>query len=227
MTKICYPSGSRGKFPSLASFFRYFDHEDRVLSCYALASLVQCNKPYRDHLRSYGMDSLIERLCKEAPQLNDKPIMIDCLREWFESSPIADYDIQCYGINDKVTILGRTFEGLRDVVIHTEMMGWESYSSGLILIMPHSYNAYEDVRIGELYSYYPSFDSSDVEDSRTYRNYIFRNSRITEEDMIQALSTPHAFNFSMIHEQISEENLPILYYSGSGRYMILASSREK
>ena len=69
MTKICYPYYGRGKFTSLASPFKFIaEDEIRYISPYSLICIVQYNVPYRDHLRSYGIDSLVERLYKEAPQ---------------------------------------------------------------------------------------------------------------------------------------------------------------
>ena len=44
--------------------------------------------------------------------------------------------------------------------------------------------------------------------------------------MKEAFRTFHGFNYCMVHENIPEENLPILYYKGDGKYMLLATKRE-
>lgn len=83
----------------------------------------------------------------------------------------------------------------------------------------------EIVHISHFYESYPVFDSYDLGDDRIYQNYIFRPAPITEANMKDAFCTFHGFNFSMVHENISEENLPILYYRGDGKYMLLATAK--
>ena len=41
--------------------------------------------------------------------------------------------------------------------------------------------------------------------------------------METAFAIYHKGNFCVTHENIPEEELPILYYSGDGQYMLLAS----
>ena len=83
----------------------------------------------------------------------------------------------------------------------------------------------EIVHIGHFYESYPVFDSYDLADDRTYQNYIFCATPITENDMKDAFKNFHGFNFSMVHENMPEENLPILYYRGDGKYMLLATAK--
>ena len=85
--------------------------------------------------------------------------------------------------------------------------------------------SYSDIHIGELYENYPIFDSYDLGDDRTYQNYIFRKNEITKQDMETAFTVYYKGNFCMVHEQIPEDLLPILYYSGEGKYMLLASAK--
>ncbi len=227
MTKICYPCYGRGKFASLESLFKYVaEDEMRYISPYSLINIVQCNIPYRDHLRSYGIDSLVERLYKEAPQLKDKPMMIQLLREWAEDEPIADYDIQYLHVNDKITILGHTFNGLREISLSAELWGCD-YGRGVDCTRVTPAFCNEKVHVADIYKGYPSFDCTDVGDHRAYHNYIFRDHPISEKDVERVMHTPHGFNFCMMHEHICEDQLPILYYSGSGKYMVLASKKSE
>lgn len=81
------------------------------------------NTCYRNHLRRHGVEDLIVRLSEEAPQLKDESALLHRLREWAAEERLADYDIQCYNIRDKVTILGHTFNGLKDIQEHIELYG--------------------------------------------------------------------------------------------------------
>lgn len=225
MTKICYPFYGRGKFASLASLFKFIaEDEMRYISPYSLISIVQYNAPYRDHLRSYGIYSLVERLYKEAPQLKERQVMIELLMEWAHEEHIADYDIQYFHIRDKITILGHTFNGLRDISLSAELWGCD-YGRGVdcTRVIPAFCN--EKVHVADIYKGYPQFDNTDVGDHRAYHNYIFRNHTISEEDIERVMRTPHGFNFCMMHEHICEDQLPILYYSGVGKYMLLATKK--
>ncbi len=227
MTKICYPFYGRGKFASLASLFKFIaEDEMRYISPYSLISIVQYNIPYRDHLRSYGVDSLVERLYKEAPQLKDRSVMITLLREWAQEEHIADYDIQYFHIRDKITILGHTFNGLHDISLSTELCGYD-YGRGVECTRVTPTFCNEKVRVADIYKGYPQLDSTDVGDHRAYHNYLFRNHPISEGDIEQVMHTPHGFNFCMTHEHICENQLPILYYSGSGKYMLLATNNSE
>jgi hypothetical protein len=111
---------------------------------------------------------------------------------------------------------------LKDIREHIELYGREGFD-GLHCWSPTEVEPYEDIHIGHFYESYPVFDSYDLGDDRTYQNYIFQNSPITENDMKNAFGVSHRANFCMAHENIPEEKLPILYYSGDGQYMLLAS----
>lgn len=223
MAKICFPHYKKGEFASLADALKFLNRETYSISRYVLCEIVQYNICYRNHLRNFGVEDLIVRLIKEAPQLKEEEVLLHYLREWASEEKLADYDIQCYNIKDKVTILGHTFNGLKDIQEHVEFYGLNEYRS-LHYWAPAEVKPYKDVHVGHLFENYPIFDSSDLCDDRTYQNYIFRTAPITEEDMIEAFHTFHGFNFCMVHENIPEERLPILYYRGDGKYMLLATA---
>lgn len=193
---------------------------------YVLSEIVQYNICYRDYLRCYGIEKLIEKLIEEAPQLKEKKVMLHYLREWAKVEKLADYDIQCYNINDKVTILGHTFNGLKDIKEHVELYGHVVHNKLYSCWSDIEVDAYDDVHIGHFYDNYPIFDSSDLCDNRTYQNYIFRSKNLSESDMKEAFLISHGFNFCMVHENIPENQLPILYYRGEGEYMLLAIPKE-
>ena len=226
MKKICFPHYLKGEFASLAEALKFLtkSKDTSFLSCYMLCEIVQYNVCYRDHLRQYGIEDLIERLIEEAPLLNENKMLLDYLRDWASTEKLADYDIQCYNIKDRVTILGHTFNGLKDICGHAELFGFDGYNE-LHCFAPNEIEQYDDVHVGQIYENYPVFDISDYSDNRTYQNYIFRTAPITENDMNEAFETFHGFNFCMVHEGIPEEMLPILYYGGDGKYMLLATAK--
>ena len=129
------------------------------------------------------------------------------MREWAAEEKLSDYDIQCYNIKDKISILGHTFNGLKDIREHIELYGREGFD-GLHCWSPTEVEPYKDVHIGHFYENYPIFDSYDLGDDRTYQNYIFRNTPITENDMKNAFGVSHRANFCMVHENIPEEKIP-------------------
>lgn len=227
MAKICFPHYKNGDFASLSDALKFLERETYSISRYALCEIVQYNTCYRNHLRRYGVEDLIMRLIEEAPKLKEEKVLLHRLREWVNEEKLANYDIQCYNIKDKVTILGHTFNGLKDIVNHVEMSGCEGYD-GLHCWSKSEPNVYDDVHIGKIYDSYPIFDSSDLSDNRTYQNYIFSHEPITQEDMNSVYNrTSHASNFCMVNEDIKDEViLPILYYEGDGKYMLLATAKE-
>ena len=112
MAKICFPHYKKGEFASLADALKYLNRETYSISRYALCEIVQYNTCYRNHLRHRGVEDLIIRLTEEAPQLKEEKVLLHRLREWAAKEQIADYDIQCYNIKDKVTVLGHTFNSV-------------------------------------------------------------------------------------------------------------------
>lgn len=227
MAKICFPTYGCGSFNSLSDAYMYYKKRECGRFSYVIDDIVRYNVCYRDYLREYGMEALIERLLKEAPGLNDDAEVVEQLRRWWENNGcrIADYDVRCYNVRDKVTILGHSFNGLKDIMKHCEMTCREGMSDTIDCSL-RDCEVLEGVHIGEFYMPYPIFDSSDWGDNRSYRNYIFRRNAIDEADMRAALAVSHNMNFCMVHEDIPHELLPILYYCGDGDYMLLATSRD-
>lgn len=226
MAKIYFPHHKQGEFDSLKEAVQELKKMEYGWSWFTLSEIVQYNICYRDHLREFGIKSLTDRLIEEAAELKNDKAVLNYLYEWWEREKhIATYDIQCYNIKDAITVLGHTFHGIEDVIAHRGIIGKEFYS-GFECFAPEKINEYSDIHIGEIYQNYPIFDSYDLCDDRTYQNYIFRRNPITEADMQEVFKTSCRSNFCMVHENIPEERLPILYYSGDGKYMLLATSKK-
>ena len=224
MAKICFPQHSQGEFSSLNEAFRYLRKREYGWSWFTLTEIVKYNIFYRDYLREHGIDSLIKKIIEEVSELSEDKKALNHLREWATKEKVAIYDIQCYNIKDKITVLGHTFDGLEDVIKHRELIGKE-FIRCFDCFSPQNINVYSDIHIGELYENYPIFDSYDLGDDRTYQNYIFRKDKISRQDMETAFAVYHKGNFCMVHEQIPINLLPLLYYNGDGNYMLLATKK--
>ena len=223
MANICFPHYRRGDFDSLHEAYSYL-REENCWSRYNLFDIVRFNVCYRDHFRKYGFLALMAMILEDECLLTKEREVIDCLCKSASNWHIANYDIQCYNIKDKITVLGHTFDGLEDIIAHREVVG-KQYYSGFECFVPSNIAPYDDIHIGEIYDSYPTFDSYDSADNRTYQNFIFRKKEISALDMKSAYDIPHISNFCKVHENIPEEMLPILYYSGDGKYMLLATAK--
>lgn len=223
--EVCFPHYHKGEFSSLHKAVRFL--KDRQSGWgYYMKKIVQYNVRYRDILREKGLVSLLHRLLEDAPELCSEKAALEEVRRWYvdEGKHLAGYDIQCYNIKDKITILGHEFSGLEDVKAHRSLCGRDSfYDPDMIHCTPAKES--KDVFVAELYDRYPIFDSYDIGDDRTYQNYFFSNVPFSEETLAEMKAIKHKCNYCMVHEEIPEHLLPVLYYSGEGDYMILATKK--
>lgn len=225
MSKICFPHYKKGEFESLQVAYTYLRKEN-YWSKYNLFDIVRFNVRYRDHFRKHGflalMAMILEDECLLAKDKEAIDYLCKCARNW----SVANYDIQCYNIKDKITVLGHTFDGLEDIAAHCEIVAKE-HSIGVTYNVPYEYRVYRDIHVGKFYADYPCFDSFDACDNRSYQNFIFRKEQITCEEMRRTLkAVPHNIDFCMVHESIDYNYMPILYYKGEGDYMLLASWKD-
>lgn len=70
------------------------------------------------------------------------------------------------------------------------------------------------------------FDSSVWGDDRTYQNYIIRDHPIGNVEMIRFHDLPSGSNAIRVYEHIPTSMLPMVYYSGDGNYMLVATKKE-
>lgn len=226
MTRICFPHHTKGEYDSLEQALTKIKRAPYGWDKYLLQEIVQYNVCYRDHLRTYGYDSLVNRLLEEAPELKNEQASLVYLAEWWQrTQPLADYDIQCYNIRDRVTILGHEFKGLEDIQRHCSIVGRE-LMGGLTCSRVDEAQESPGIHVGGFHDSYPVFDIYDLGDDRTYQNYLFRTAPITKKEMVEVYKTPHSLNCCMVHERIPAHRLPLLYYEGDGKYMLLATNQE-
>lgn len=224
MSKIRCSYPWQGTFNSLQDAVAYL-HKRGDLARY-LPEIVLYNIEQRDMLRAMGMHVYIEYLKVKCPRLASDKLAIDALlRLWEQIKHIANYDIQCYHIRDKFTVLGHTFHELKDLECHCSVKGKLSY--GNFHVWRDKCQSLENIHIGKLFQSHMILNSDDWGDYQAYQNYIFRLQSITDDDMTAAKSVATNPHFSMISEKIPEHLLPILYYSGDGNYMLLATKKDK
>lgn len=225
MAHVCCSYPEKGKFNSLQDAVVYLAKRND-LHIY-LPEIVYYNIEHRDMLRKMGIEAYVEYLKNKCPLFATDTRAIDAMYQmWETEEQVANYDIQCYHIRDKVTVLGHTFNGLKDIKSHCSIIGHYHYAEAIISKVKRE--PLDGLYVGQLYDSYPILDHYDLGDDRTYQNYFFRNHLIKKSDLLTAMDRISCyFNFCMVHELIPEELLPILYYRGDGNYMLLATAKQQ
>lgn len=226
--KVRFPFYRGGEYECLEDVIKAFKEEKwQELSTY-ICDIVEYNIRYRDCLRESGIDGLIEQLCAETPLFRDEEGAMKELRGWYSKlGGIADYDIQCYGIDDAFNVLGHTFQGLQEIRQRVEMFCFEGYTGFKIFTPEETVSSPDGLHVGMMFKSYPKFDSYDAGDNRSYDNYIIRKKVISKSDMKKLSRIPSLYNDKRIHEMIPAIMLPILYYGGSEDYILLATAKEQ
>lgn len=192
-------------------------------SSYSFKDMMIHNVVLRDALRSLGVKSVMDQIHEFAPD-NEK------LRSWCDTfvkkhpdGSIGDLDIQVYSIEEDVEILGHIFHGLDDIKAYVEMTLYENDRSKESA-RHGSPEKCGDVHVGEVRMSYPCFDSSDYDcENRSYQNYIVRKETISADELWKVKILPTSGNFKKINEQMPLDVLPMVYYSGEGGAMLVAT----
>lgn len=207
-TSICIPHWYRGEFDNLSSAMEFFIARKEDISV-RLENIVAYNVFYRDILRAKGTDALLAVMADQTPVLKEFPKELESLRKWCEGFvlEIAQYDIQCINIHDRFTVLGQEFNGLDDVKKHFR-------------------NKTSKIAITLFSKDYPTFDSFDSCDDRSYDNFAFSKAPLSADEYQARRNLPIGINYCMVTEKIPQHCLPILYYVGDFDYMLLATAKE-
>ena len=193
---------------------------------HAISEVSFFNIRYRDFLRDNGVDALAELLMDEAPVLKgNEKVVVRLKRDLESEGKLADYDIQCYNINDTFTVFGKEVHGLKDLLLHSEIYLDEHSFNPHAWFPKEPVDDWNGLHVGHMYHSYPRFDSYDDADDRTYQNYLIRTRPVSEEEMMELAESPSGMNCQRVHERIPEHLLPVLYYSGDGNKMLLATSK--
>ncbi len=227
---VCFQSYRNCQHDSLEEALQW------VVECgnsidYNLTNIVFNNKRYRDCLRQSGMDALIARLKAEAPMLEQEETALAYLRNVWEKEMMrmmGDYDIQCLPTDATFRVGDSLFYGLADVERNVEAMmnirdTWSGYSRRT-LSRPRP----NGLHVGNLWQSYPTFDSCDSGDGRSYNNYVFSDRPISKDFLWLYTRYVNSNNCAcMVHEFIPTALLPILYWDGNSSYMLLATKKTK
>jgi len=81
------------------------------------------------------------------------------------------------------------------------------------------------LHVGELWESYPTFDSYDASDGRSYDNFIIRKHPITVADLRQLSEVKRSMNACRVNEFISPDLLPVVYHDGDHPYILVATPK--
>ena len=139
---------------------------------------------------------------------------------------IADYDIQCLPKDSLILIDDYLFNGLDEIDAHSEMYGNPTHRFRKWYSREGYIHNPAGLHIGNIWESYPTFDSFDDSDDRSYNNYVISKEPLTEEKMDEYCNRISAsWNACMVHEYIPEELLPVLYWDGSSDNVLLATAK--
>ena len=195
-----------------------------------LDHIVQYNVRFRDCLRARGIEAVIRMLIEECPSLSQEQMELDKLRRWWKESMhehIADYDIQCYPRDAQLSLCGCLFEGLNDIESQIELSTNDKYQWEETIVNPRKefkQNA-QGLHVGRIWQSYPTFDSSDSSDGRSYDNFIVRRHPITADDLKQLYEVKRGINACRISENIPTHILPVVYHDGDHPYILVAVAK--
>lgn len=220
---------SQGEFVWVHKYNRYrFSLEEAIdyiienKSFYMLIKMIEYNVPLRDRIREIGLASFSQEMrtiFSEKYYSNTLDIYLDDLCNRWSNHTISDFDIQIYALLDSVTILGHDFSGLQEIASTTEaLLGSKSCQASYLDIQNPK------VHVGELYERYPCFDSDDyVNENRYYVNYLIRDHKIQESDLLACRDAKCSGNACRVNEKLSHELLPMVYYDGDSGFMLVAT----
>lgn len=125
-----------------------------------------------------------------------------------------------------VEIMGHVFEDLAAIICAV------GKSARILEPLYHKRDVFDSVAEGcpdgmyvlKLYNPYPCFDSDDyVSEDRDYCNFFFSDVPFTD-DMIDELARVRpGMNSCIVNERMPEWAFPAVYYSGTGKHMLLAT----
>lgn len=226
MNRIYFPHMIKGDFNNLRGAYRTLHQPNYGWDERQLIDIVQYNICFRDYLRKNGVKNLVDMMCENLPELVQDEASLKSLYGWTVKTPLADYDVQCYLTNAEINILGHVYCGIDDIRRSVELECRIGVGNELNFRRHNNSRIFGEVHVGLFSKAYPIFDYFDIGDDRTFQNYIFSRDSLSEVVMRKVYdTTPKDANTQMVHERIPEENLPILWYQGDGRYMILASAK--
>lgn len=177
----------------------------------------------RDAMRSMGVVEVINRIKEFAPASKKLEEQFEYFQNKYPDDYIGNLDIQVYSVIEDFQVFDHTLHGLNDILAYNEISIGAKHTSA-------SYEKPEkrgEVHVGQLWERYPCFDLSDyASENRFYQNYIIRKKSITESELLQFKELPSFGDCRKINERIALDMLPMVYYVGTGGFMLVATQRE-
>lgn len=226
--QVFFPCYGGCEFGSLAEAVNYVRKMPGGLSVY-IGDIVKYNIRFRDCLREKGIDGVIKMLIDEAPAVANEAKAIENMKwKWTDrmDEHIADYDIQCLPKDSLILIEDYLFNGLDEIDAHSEMYGNPTHRFSKWYSREGYIHNPAGLHVGNIWESYPTFDSFDDSDNRSYNNYVISKEPLTEERMDEYCNRISAsWNACMVHEYIPEELLPVLYWDGCSDNVLLATAK--
>lgn len=229
MPAICYAlfrTNDKLKFASLQSALDYTNkaHEaGNYVSPWMVSEIVYRNVEYRNYLRTNGLEALIARLIKEAPELADNTGAISRLKKGYESVGIADYDVQIVSIHDEITLLGHTFKGIDEIIHRCE--------AEFDLNVHCKFSTVEaeplaDVHIVNVYEVYSTYVSREEDyETRKRQTFLFGTTPFASEkdfaEFMNGKRPASELGNDVFCETFDPKLLPAVYYDSSCDYMLV------
>ena len=192
---------------------------------YMFEDMMLHNVVLRDAMRNFGVRKVVDNIREFAPDSKALRERMDSFIEDHPEGSIGNFNIQLYSTEEDVEILGHVFHGLDDIIAYKEIALYERCMS-----KKHAYGVVPvkrgDIHVGEVWQNYPCFDSSDyATETRSYQNYVIRKTHITSAEMQRVRDLPAEYSFNKITEEMPTDVLPLVYYSGDGGFMLVATRR--
>lgn len=192
-----------------------------------LEDMLMHNVNMRNAIREFGARTVVKEIMKIMPANQELRQELNEFAKKHRKGSIGSYDIQVCSIDEDITFFGHTLHGLKDITSHLKA----SLQSGSTHRRSHYYNSPKttptkdgNIHVGSLWHQYPCFDIFDIwNENRYYENYIIRDRQITIEDLYRLDELPGSIDDMKVTENIPLDMLPMVYYSGEGHYMLVAT----
>lgn len=129
--------------------------------------------------------------------------------------------IREYPKNERIEILGHTFNGLSEIKQAVEFYSRVGGTFGMATTPKKPVNG---VHVVEVYEPYPCFDSDDyASEDRDFCNFFFSTKPFSKSDIKRLERLPNRCNAKMIQSDMPEWALPAVYYGGDCDTILVAT----
>jgi hypothetical protein len=200
---------------------------------FVMPDFIRYNLPLRDKARELSVDSFIDWLVGEIPELRDDERTINAVRESLENRPIGDLDCRYVPRDQPFEVCGVEVPSLKALKAarcwNVDMDFFPNRPSHFDALNPKE--VIPGLYVAEAAKLYPCFDSEDsLYENRFFRNYLISSKPFTEEQLLEFCKWRTCFNYNKVSEILPQSLLPMAYYHGddhSDNFFILATPRKK